>query len=312
MSKLLVVFGATGNQGGSVANIVLDDPELSKQYSVRAITRSASNPKAQALKSKGAEIVEADLSNPSSLPAALRGAHTIFLVTSTQYDGDTKVIEMQQAKQVCDEALKQKAEYIIFSSMSHPEKISGGKLAQVIHFDVKAEIEQYIRSLPIKSSFFAPASFMQNFLTPNMGPRPSPANDGTYVLGNLCKSDTLMPLIDITDTGKWVGAILADPDKYEGKMFAAGERLYSYKEIAEIMTKVSGKTVNHAQLPDEVFRGFMPEGYRDPLTEMFILFRDYGYYGENMKQDVEWSAKQARGHLTNLEEFLSREKFRLE
>jgi putative NADH-flavin reductase len=75
--KLLVVFGATGNQGGSIAETVLDDPELSNQYSVRAITRLSSNPKAQALQAKGAEIVEADLENPSTLKAALTGAHTV-------------------------------------------------------------------------------------------------------------------------------------------------------------------------------------------------------------------------------------------
>jgi hypothetical protein len=39
MSKVLVVFGATGQQGGSVVNCVINDPELSKQYKVRGVTR---------------------------------------------------------------------------------------------------------------------------------------------------------------------------------------------------------------------------------------------------------------------------------
>lgn len=313
MSKnLLVVFGATGNQGGSVANFVLNDPELSKQYSVRAITRSASNPKAQELKSKGAEVVEADLDKPDSLPNALKGAHTIFALTNTQYGGNTREVETRQAKALCDEALKQGAAYLIWSSMSHPKKISNGKLQHVAHFDVKAEIEEYIRTLPIKSSFFAPGSFMQNFLTPNMAPRPSPANDGTYVLANICKPDTLMPWIDITDTGKWVGAILAEPDKYEGKFFAASSEFSSYKDAAEIMSKLTGKTVTFKSLPDEVFKSFLPDVFKDAGLEMYQLFRDYGYYGANMKEDVAWAQKQARGKLTGLEEFLKRENFKLE
>jgi uncharacterized protein YbjT (DUF2867 family) len=308
---LLVVFGATGNQGGSIAHFVLDDPELSKRYAVRAITRDTNNPKAQALAKKGAELVQADLADESSLPVALKGANFVFAVTITLYQGNTKSIETAQAKALCSEAIKQGAEYIIWSSMSHPFKISNGKLTQVVHFDVKAEIETYIRTLPIKSSFYAPGSFMQNLYT-SMAPRPSWSGDGTYILPSLCNADTLLPLIDITDTGKFVGAILAEPDKYEGKFFAAAEGLYSYSQMAEILSKVTGKEVKFQKVDDEMFKSFLPEGFREQLYEMMVHCRDYGYYGENMKADVQWASEQAKGHLTTLEEFLTRENFKLE
>jgi uncharacterized protein YbjT (DUF2867 family) len=309
--SLLVVFGATGNQGGSIAHFVLDDPELSKRYAVRAITRDTNNPKAQALAEKGAELVQADLGDESSLPAALKGANFVFAITTTQYQGNSKPIETAQAKALCSEALKQGAGYIIWSSMSHPFKISNGKLAQVEHFDVKAEIETYIRSLPIKSSFYAPGSFMQNFYT-SLAPRPSWSGDGTYVLASLCNADTLLPMIDITDTGKFVGAILAEPDKYEGKFFAAAEGLYSYTQMAEALSKATGKEVKFQKVDDETFKTFLPEGLREQLCEMMVHCRDYGYYGENMKEDVKWASEQAKGHLTTLEEFLTRENFKLE
>ncbi|KAF2263063.1 NAD(P)-binding protein [Lojkania enalia] len=310
--KLLVVFGATGNQGGSVANFVLDDPKLSQQYSVRALTRDASNAKAQALQLKGAEIVEADMDKPESIIAALNGAHTIFLVTNTQYSADTRAIETKQAKAVCEEAVKQGIQYLIWSSMSHPEKLSNGELTKVEHFDVKAEIEDWIRSLPIKSSFFAPGSFMQNFLNHNMAPRPSPANDGTYVVVNLCHPNTKLALIDITDTGKWVGAILAEPDRYEGKFIAAATRLYDFEEIVTTLSKVSGKKVTFQQVPDDIFKGFLPESYREQLFEMYLLFRDFGYFGSEMKEKVEWAAEQARAPLTTFEEFLKKNEFKLQ
>jgi uncharacterized protein YbjT (DUF2867 family) len=57
MSKILTVFGATGNQGGSVVKAVLAHSELSKTYKIRAITRDVSKPAAVALKEKGAEVV---------------------------------------------------------------------------------------------------------------------------------------------------------------------------------------------------------------------------------------------------------------
>ncbi|KAJ4299728.1 hypothetical protein N0V90_004974 [Kalmusia sp. IMI 367209] len=312
MSKqLFVVFGATGNQGGSAAHAVLDDAELSKRYSVRAITRDTSNPKAQALGQKGAEVVSADLDDPASLPAALQGAAFVFALTNTSYKGDTREVETRQAKALVDEAVKQGAQYIIWSSMSHPFKISGGKLKQAQHFDVKAEIEAYIRGQPVKSAFYAPGSFMQNYYT-NQTPRPSPANDGTYVLGNLFNPDTKLPLIDITDSGAWIGAILADPDKYDGKFFAAAQGLYTVEEVVQTMSKVSGKTVTHYKVADDVFKGYLPELSRDMLFEMYVLCRDYGYFGEGMEKDVEWARAQARGRLTTLEEFFRKTGFKLE
>lgn len=57
MSKILTVFGATGNQGGSVIEAILADPALSKEYKIRAITRDTSKPAAKALAAKGAEVV---------------------------------------------------------------------------------------------------------------------------------------------------------------------------------------------------------------------------------------------------------------
>jgi uncharacterized protein YbjT (DUF2867 family) len=312
MSKsLLAVFGATGNQGNSTANFVLSDPELSQRYAVRAISRDTSNPKLQDLAAKGAELIQADLDDPSSLPAALKGASYVFFLTTTQYTGNTREVETRQAKSVCEAALKAGVQYIIFSSMSHPFKISNGVLTHVSHFDSKAEIETYIRSLPIKSSFFAPASFMQNFLT-HVRPRPSSSGDGTFVLADILPDDTEVPYIDITDTGKWVGAILADPDNYAGKFFAAAEGFYTHKQAAEIISKVTGKTVKHVKLPDEVVKGFFPEGMREALYEMWVLNREYGYFGQEQKEVVQWAGEQAKGELTGLEAFLRKVDYKLE
>ena len=55
--KILVVFGATGNQGGSVIKSVLGDPKAAEQFKIRGITRDPSKPNAQALAAKGVETV---------------------------------------------------------------------------------------------------------------------------------------------------------------------------------------------------------------------------------------------------------------
>ena len=55
--QLLTVFGATGNQGGSLIAHVLQHPVLSKKYKLRGITRDVNKPAAVALKEKSVEVV---------------------------------------------------------------------------------------------------------------------------------------------------------------------------------------------------------------------------------------------------------------
>ena len=55
--KLILILGATGNQGGSVVESFLQD----SQWRVRAVTRNTSSTKAKALASRGAEVVQANM-----------------------------------------------------------------------------------------------------------------------------------------------------------------------------------------------------------------------------------------------------------
>ena len=55
--KIFVVFGATGNQGGSVIRSILADPKASQEFKLRGITRDPNAAKAKALAEKGVECV---------------------------------------------------------------------------------------------------------------------------------------------------------------------------------------------------------------------------------------------------------------
>jgi uncharacterized protein YbjT (DUF2867 family) len=310
MSKLLVVFGATGNQGGSVVSYVLNDPHLSQQFKIRGVTRDPSKPAAQALKEKGVEVVKGDLEDKESLKQALHGAHTVYLVTTSDYTDTTRVKEINEGKAVADAAVTAGVQYFIFSSSPNVAKLSGGKYTTLYIFDGKAEIEEYIRSLPIKSAFVAPGSFMQNLSGP-MAPRP--VGDGTYAVFNFVSPQTQCPMIEIEeDTGKFVGAILAEPEKYEGKFFSAATALYSFEEVVEIVSKKTGETVKYIQIPESVYRSFLPPVAADLLVEMFSFIQDFGYYGPQSKELVEWTAQNARGKLTTVEEYLTNNPLPLE
>ncbi|KAH6184226.1 hypothetical protein HBI68_013650 [Parastagonospora nodorum] len=310
MSKLLVVFGATGQQGGSIVNTILGDAELSKEYKIRGTTRDPSQESAQVLAKKGVEVVKADVDDAASLKKAFEGAHVVFANTVTVYDGHAYEHEVSHGRALADAAVAAGVPYYIYSTLPNAGKNSGGKLKNMGHFDGKEEVEQYIRKLPLKSSFFAPGSFMSNF---SATMKPHPVGNGTYALFNFVTPETKMPLIDTAgDTGKWIAAILADFSKYEGKVLCAATGLYSFKEIAEHMSKSSGKAVAYIQLPEEKWRGFLPPTMRDHVAEMLQYFQDYGYYGENTEEKVKWSAEQARGKLTMLDEYFEANPLKLE
>jgi len=103
-----------------------------------------------------------------------------------------------------------------------------------------------------------------------------------------------MTLIDIVnDTGKLVGAILPQPDKSQGKVLCAGTKSCTYNDIAEIMSKKTGKTIKYKQLPRETYQSFMDPIMGKAVTTMYRLIQDYGYFGPETEKLVAESAKQA-------------------
>lgn len=156
MSKLIVVIGVTGNQGGSVALRFLKDPT----YQVRGLTRDPTSSKAQSLAAQGIEIVQADLNDVSSLEAAFKGANLIFSVTNywepffagraeaakqgitcRKYAYD---VEYRHGKNISDAAstavdsLEENG--FLVSTLSHGAKCSNGRFKELYHFDAKADI----------------------------------------------------------------------------------------------------------------------------------------------------------------------------
>lgn len=65
---------------------------------------------------------------------------------------------------MADAAVAAGATLLIWSSLPNVTKMTDGKMTGVKHFDSKANVEEYIRTLPIKAMFFMPGWFMQNHL----------------------------------------------------------------------------------------------------------------------------------------------------
>lgn len=103
MSKLVVIVGATGKQGGSVIRALLNDPTARSTFKLRGITRDVTKPAAQALTAKGVEMVSGDLGDKASIEKAFKDAYAVYAVTDYWAKMD-KEVEVGQGKLLADAA----------------------------------------------------------------------------------------------------------------------------------------------------------------------------------------------------------------
>lgn len=158
MTKLIVVVGATGNQGGSVAARFLKDPT----YKVRALTRNPSSDASKKLAESGAEVVQCNLDDISSLKSAFQGASLIFSVTQYWepfFRPDSREaaaaqsltcrkyaanVEYQQGINIADAAATVvdtlEPNGFIASTLSSAKKCAPERYPHLYHFDAKADV----------------------------------------------------------------------------------------------------------------------------------------------------------------------------
>ena len=209
--------------------------------------------------------------------------------------------EIEQGKRAADAAVAEGVDFLVYSSLPSATEISNNTITGVQHFDGKAETEKYIRSLPIKSAFFRPGAYMQNFLH---SLRPRPVGDGSFAISNVVNPNTRVPLLDIRDTGKYVGEMLINPNAFVGKDIDASASCYTFTEVAEILSRLTGGKIIYQQIPDAMFKGFLPESTREEIGDMMILFREFGLNGPGQEGKVAADAQLARQKPTSLAKFL--------
>lgn len=125
MAHVIAVVGATGNQGGSVARSLLQNPA----FTVRAITRDPASKASRELASSGAEVIQADGFDAQSMLAAFRGAWGAFV----NLNSDDKIwkdpagpTEFDVGKIIVNAAARAGVKHLVFSSGPPCVEMTGG------------------------------------------------------------------------------------------------------------------------------------------------------------------------------------------
>jgi uncharacterized protein YbjT (DUF2867 family) len=238
-TDIILVTGATGNQGGAVARHL-----LSKGYKVRAMTRKLQGDKAREISALGAELVQADYDEPGSLEKALEGVWGVFAVQNTWEAGVVR--EEEQGKLLAELARKKGITHFVYSSVGSAHRATG-----VPHFDNKYRIEQKVRSLGFPSwAILRPVFFMDNFLSPWFKPG---LTEGKLMIG--IKPDTRLQMIAVDDIGRFGLLAFEQHEKMNGvELDIAGDEM-TMPEAAAILSGAMGREVRYVEASkDEVRR----------------------------------------------------------
>ncbi|MFH8753724.1 NmrA/HSCARG family protein [Streptomyces rimosus] len=236
-TKTVVVLGATGQQGGSVAAALRADG-----WAVRAVVRDPSGHRARSLSAAGVETVRGDLRDPQSLPVAFSDAYGVFSVQPNSGQAGAEVTnedEVRFGTAVADIAERCGVAHLVYSSA-----ITAGSTTGVGHLDTKNRIEAHIRKLDIASTIIRPATFMELLLTPEMG-----LAQGH--LSFLMRPDQTMQFIAVRDIGHIATAVFGSPRRYVGRtMEIAGDALTG-NALAEHLTQAAGQPISYSRLPTQ-------------------------------------------------------------
>ncbi|KAM0548782.1 hypothetical protein ACHAPJ_009778 [Fusarium lateritium] len=300
MPRLLTIFGVTGQQGNALARYILDTQPLRSLFTLRGVTRDVSKLAAVALKNEGVEIVEADMSIRPMLDKAVAGSDVVFSMTNF-WEKCSAEFDVAQGKSIVDAAVAAGVSQIIWSSLPSVSQMSRDERMTVEHFETKAQVEEYIRMLDIKSTFFMPGWFMQNHVSIL---KPVKADDGTYIFSMPWTPDTELPLIDIRDTGKFLAPALLDPDYFHGKRLTCATAFYTLSNMADTWTRVTGTTVKLRVPQNKDDHTVLSEPPKHEGVNATAHIMQYGYFGPGGKDGLAWTISQLTEQLTSWEDFI--------
>jgi uncharacterized protein YbjT (DUF2867 family) len=236
--ETVLVFGATGQQGGSVATAL-----RAQGWQVKALVRDPNSDKAKTLAIKGIELVRGDLADIQSIKAAMVGAYGVFSVQPSSGQGTaygvTDSDEIHYGQAVADIAVASGVRHLIYSSAS----AAGATKTGIGHFDTKSEIEAYIRNLEIVSTIVRPSTFMEILTLPGMG---LDKDEFAFFM----QPDRPMQFIAVEDIGKIVAGIFADPAKFGAQTIEIAGDAVTGAELAEKFSWTAERPITYHRFPD--------------------------------------------------------------
>lgn len=249
----ILVFGATGQQGGAVTGALLHSG-----WRVLALVRNPHSDKALALQSAGVELVEGNLNDPQTIREAMNGVYGVFSVQPSSGQGAMYGVsdedEVRYGIQIADIAVESDVHHLVYSSTD----AIGDTPTGMGHFDSKARIEKHVRTLPVTSTIVRPAAFMEMLLMPGFG-----LDEGRFNF--FMQHDQSMQLLALEDLGSIVAAVFAEPERFGGTTLAVASDNVTGRDIEAVFSDMAGRQISYSRFHDDVLAN---NAFLAKLTEL--------------------------------------------
>ncbi|WP_030515742.1 NmrA/HSCARG family protein [Nocardia sp. NRRL WC-3656] len=233
MEQVVFVIGATGQQGGAVADRLLADG-----WQVRVLTRRPDSDRARSLAQAGAQVIAGSLEDPATIERCVDGAYGVYSVHPGPLAPEQD--EVKAGKAVTDAAVKYGVAHLVYSSGLGADR--GGQ-------PTKWEIEQYIAASGVSATVLRPSSFMENLITQSATVGIS---DGA--LRTAAAAHVRQQFIALDDIGAFTGLALRNPDDYRGRTLELVGDVLTPPEVAAQVGAALGRPVPYIQRPIEELR----------------------------------------------------------
>jgi NAD(P)H dehydrogenase (quinone) len=226
---MILVTGATGNLGKATIDALLNKGIAAND--ITALVRDET--KATELKSKGVQVRLGDYEDFESLKSAFQGVDKLLLVSSSSDISQ----RFEQHKNVINAAKETGVSHIIYTSFDMkdlPQSIMGGEV------QYHAYTADYLKQVAV------PYTLMDNTMYADMIPFLS----GKDILNNgisIPAGDGKTPFLPITEMAEANAVVLTTPGHENKEYVIAAETAFSFAEIADLLSYITGKTIAYHQ-----------------------------------------------------------------
>lgn len=297
-SNNLLVFGATGGQGGGIVNAAINSDFFNEIY---CVTRNPESDNAKQLekKSNKIKIVKGDLGDVKSYEELLKKVTHVFGNSNYwgiigEVNGDSELAKKTETEQLLNlyKACKSNnIKHLVLSTLENVNRITNGKLSECSHFDAKGIAEDYI--LKNDSSFVTMVRY--SFYDSNFGTFFKEDEKNTITIG---MKDQDLYVINLQDAGKAIMGIYKGGNAYTGLTIGLASDAKPVSEMMKDYSKVVGKEIKYNAIDGETMSKAGFPGAVD-LGQMFSFYTDYPCH-----RDIIFTKKLAGGKLTSFSEFM--------
>jgi len=253
---MILITGASGNAGGAVLREV-----LKSGHGARAMYRS----KEEAAKvPQGAAAVVADFADKSSLRRALEGVDTVYLVCSPVRE----LVELES--NMIDACREAGVKHVVLNSA-----LGAGDFPKSFP-SWHRKVEDKLKASGMAYTILRPNGFMQNLIAYFA---PSIRDQSAFYQST---GNAKISHIDLRDIAAAAATILRSPAQHAGKIYELnGPEALSYAEVAEKISKATGRKVQYVNIPlDAQRKALLDMGMPDFMVTALLDLQKYYVSGK--------------------------------